>query len=107
MSSEIRSLGPHRPGKVSSSAGAAQSSVLKTIRIGSESWNGGLGARDDEGRTERRAGGFERGGDRRGSLCVQGGRRPLRGEELGARGGRRAGRHPAAPPVAEVVRRAR
>src|SRR2546426_6665475 len=75
MSSEIRSLGPHRPGKVSSSAGAAQSSVLKTIRIGSESWNGGVVARDDEGRMERCAGELERGEDRGGSFRIERGRR--------------------------------
>src|SRR2546423_10882497 len=76
MSSEIPSLGLRWPGQVSSSAGAAQRSVLETIRIGSESWNGGVVARDDEGRMERCAGELERGEDRGGSLCLERGRRP-------------------------------
>src|SRR2546430_17526172 len=84
MSSEIRSLGPRWPGKVSSSAGAAQRSVLETIRIGSESWNGGVVARDDEGRMERRAGEFERGEDRGGSFRIEGRRRLVRADDLGA-----------------------
>src|SRR5947208_14593658 len=83
MSSEIRSLGPHRPGKASSSAGAAQRSVLETIRIGSESRNGGVVARDDEGRMERRAGEFDRGEDRGGPFRIERGRRLVREDDLG------------------------
>src|SRR5256885_3979015 len=72
MSSEIPSLGLPRPGQASSSAGAAQRPVLETIRIGSESWNGGVVARDDEGRMERCPGEVERGEDRGGFLSLEG-----------------------------------
>src|SRR5437660_12868332 len=83
MSSEIQSLGPRWPGKAPSSAGAAQRSVLESVRIGSESRNGGVVARDDEGRMERCAGEFERGEDRGSPFRIERGRRLVREADLG------------------------
>src|SRR2546422_7190848 len=107
MSSEIRSLGPRWPGKVSSSSGPAQRSVLETIRIGSESWNGGVVARDDEGRMERCAGELERGEDRGGSFRIERGRRLVREDDLGTVRERAGDRDPLSLADRDLVRVAR
>src|SRR2546423_11957226 len=107
MSSEIPSLGLRWPGQVSSLTGPAQRPVLETIRIGSESWNGGVVARDDEGRMERRAGEFERGEDRGGSFRIEGRRRLVREDDLGTVRERAGGRDPLALARRSLVRGAR